>query len=81
MTSAMGTAASARTRTTSPSRGSLSPSRFSPSSIAMPTTMATLANSDGCTWKPAGSTIQECAPLIVEPSGDSTATSPRHEAP
>ena len=42
-------------------------SRFSASSIAMPTTSATLANSDGCTEKPAGSTIHECEPLMVAP--------------
>ena len=53
-----------------------SASRFSDSSIARPTTSATFANSDGCTEKPAGSTIHECEPLMVEPSGDSTATSP-----
>ena len=47
----------------------------------MPTTIATFANSAGCTWNPAGSTIQECAPLIVAPSGDSTATSPRQDNP
>ena len=49
----------------------------SASSIAMRTTRATLANSDGCTWKPPPRTIQECAPLIVAPSGESTATRPR----
>ena len=81
MISSIGSAHSARTWTTSPSRGRSSPSRFSPSSIAMPMTMASLANSDGWIWNPAGSTIQECAPLMVEPSGDSTASSPRHEAP
>ena len=58
------------------SRGSSSASRFSASSIAMPTTSATLANSEGCTEKPPGSRIHECEPLMVEPSGESTATSP-----
>ena len=46
----------------------------------MPTTSATLAISDGCTEKPAGSTIHECDPLIVTPSGDSTATRPTIES-
>ena len=80
MTSASGTAANASASTTSTSRGSSSASRFSASSIAMPTTSATLANSDGCTEKPAGSTIHECEPLIVEPSGESTATSPTSDS-
>ncbi len=62
------------------SRGSSSASRFSASSIDMPTTRATLANSDGCTEKPAGSTIHECEPLMVVPSGDSTAISPSSES-
>ena len=43
---------------------------------AMPTTSATFANSEGWTEKPAGSTIHECEPLIVDPSGESTATRP-----
>ena len=66
---------------TSPWRGTSSPSRFSPSSIAIPTTIASLANSDGWIWNPAGSTIHEWAPLMVEPNGDSTTTRPMHEAP
>ena len=76
MISAIGTAASASASSTSPSRGPRSPSRTSASSIAMPTTSATFASSAGCTWKPPPSTIHEWAPLIVEPSGVSTATSP-----
>jgi len=40
-----------------------------------------LANSDGCTWKPPPSTIHECDPLIVSPSGVSTATSPAQASP
>ena len=39
-----------------------------------------MANSDGWIEKPAGSTIHECEPLIVEPSGESTATSPPIES-
>jgi len=81
MIRSIGTAHSPSTARTSRSRGVDSPSRCSPSSMAMPTTIATLANSAGCTWNPAGSTIQECAPLIVAPSGDSTATSPRQDSP
>ena len=80
MISAIGTAVSDSTSSTSVSRGTSSASRFSPRIIAMPTTIATLANSDGWIWNPAGSTIQECAPLIVAPIGDSTTTSPRHES-
>ncbi len=80
MTSPNGTAANASASTTSTSRGVSSASRFSDSSIAMPTTSATLANSDGWIEKPAGSTIQECDPLIVVPSGDRTATSPAIES-
>ena len=30
--------------------------------------------------EPAGSTIHECAPLMVEPTGDSTTTRPRQDA-
>ena len=52
MTRASGTAANASASTTSMSRGSSSASRFSASSIDMPTTSATLANSEGCTEKP-----------------------------
>jgi len=44
------------------------------SSVAMPRMIAILQNSDGCTEKPPPSTIQECAPLTVEPSGLSTAS-------
>ena len=76
MTSASGTAANASASTTSMSRGVSSASRFSDSSIAMPTTSATFANSDGWIEKPAGSTIHECEPLIVDPSGESTAIRP-----
>ena len=79
MTSASGTAATASASTTSVSRGSASASRFSASSIDMPTTSATLAISEGWMEKPAGSTIHECDPLIVVPSGDSTATRPTSE--
>ena len=79
MISAIGTAASASTAAMSPDRGVSSRSRLSASSMDMPITTATLANSDGCTWKPAPSTIHEWAPLMVDPSGDSTATSPRQD--
>jgi hypothetical protein len=79
-TSASGTAASASACTTSTWPGVSVPSRFSARIIDMPTTSATLANSDGWIAKPAGSTIHECAPRIVEPSGVSTATSPAMES-
>ncbi len=44
---------------------------------AMPSTMASLANSAGCTENPPPNWIQECCPLIVEPSGLSVASSIR----
>ena len=80
MTNASGTAEKASTSITSVLRGTSSASRFSDSSIAMPTTSATLASSDGCSEKPAGNTIHECEPLMVTPSGDSTATRPTIES-
>ena len=79
MISPIGTAVRVSTSSTSVSRGTSSASRFSPRIIAIPTTIATLANSDGWIWNPAGSTIHECAPLMVAPTGDSTTTSPRHD--
>jgi hypothetical protein len=79
MTRASGTAAKTSTRITSVLRGTSSASRFSDSSIAMPTTSATLAISEGCTEKPAGITIHECDPLMVTPSGDRTAIRPMIE--
>ena len=39
-----------------------------------------LAYSDGSTWNPPGSEIQECAPLTMVPSGVSTASRPRQAA-
>ena len=79
MISAIGTAA-----TTSAIPTSTMP-RLGPRRRASPTrswrgrrTSATLANSDGCTEKPPGSTIQECAPLTVLPSGRQHGEQPEH---
>ncbi len=47
------------------------------STIAMPMMMAIFTNSDGWSEKPPPITIQECAPLTVEPSGLRTARMPR----
>ena len=62
------------------SRGSFSASRFSDRIIAIPRMIAIFANSDGWMVNPPGSEIHAFAPLIVEPSGESTTIRPRIEA-
>ena len=62
------------------SRGSFSASRFSERIIDIPRMIAIFANSDGWMVKPPGSEIQAFAPLMVEPSGESTTSRPRIEA-
>lgn len=49
--------------------------------IAMPRMIVIFTNSEGWSEKPPPSTIQECAPLTVEPSGVSTSRMPNTEAP
>ena len=49
--------------------------------IAIPRISATFANSDGSTWKPPGSEIHACAPLMSEPIGVSTASRPSTVTP
>ena len=46
-------------------------------SIARPIASATFISSDGCRLMPPGSRIQERDPLTVDPSGETTAASPR----
>ncbi len=52
-------------------------STWSDITSAMDSTIASLANSAGCTEKPPPSWIQECWPLMVEPSGLRVAISSR----
>lgn len=51
------------------------------SSIAMPRMIVSFTNSEGWREKPPPSTIHECAPLTVEPSGVSTSRISSTEAP
>lgn len=47
----------------------------------MPRMIVIFTNSEGWSEKPPPTTIQECAPLTVEPSGVSTARIPMSERP
>ena len=76
----IGTAATTTASSRSRLVGGAPRSRRSARMTARPTHRAILAISEGCTEKPPGSWIQECEPLIVEPTGDSTSTSPSTEA-
>ena len=79
--SATGTAASTHASATSRPVGATRRSQRSAKTNARTSTRPTLANSDGCTVKPAATGIHERDPLTVSPSGVSTATSPSSETP
>jgi hypothetical protein len=78
-TRAISGAATARASSTERTPGLAT--RAWPNTVATIRMRATLANSDGSTWKPPGREIQACAPLMVEPSGVSTAIRASRVAP
>ena len=73
-------AAAARARSTE-RRPGVARHRAWLNTVARTRTSATFANSDGSIWKPPGSEIHACAPLISEPMGASTASRPSSVTP